>query len=402
MKVLQRKGDKVLFLTWDGPDVNYLENLFAPIFSKLHRDYEYEFHIVQFIWANPLKLEKRKKLLQERGIFYSAIKLSGKSSVFDLLWVKFWHIRKLHRYVRKHRIGVIMPRAVTSLFLAKSLVKKYRLKLVWDVDGFPLDERVDFDGLSPLGFRYRFFRDQEFLGFYLAHSLICRSVRAKEVIAARAGAGFQVSKVFVVNNGIFEPLEVNNANPKPTGYNSNMLVYVGSVGPQYRMGDVLSVFRMVLKGIPEVRLSLLTYQVGEVHRLVEKHFSDLKPYLIIKTVEAAEIMQELGTASIGFSFRQQTFSMRGVAPIKVAEYLSAGLSIIYTPGTGDLDDVLEGQPFAFPLPDVDTVDRRCLIDWVCRQLGGQNGTVVKRFAENQFSLQQTADVYHQALQYAQG
>ena len=47
----------VLFVSWDGPQVNYLESLFAPIFMRL-RSYGYKFHVVHFTWAQPERLSR--------------------------------------------------------------------------------------------------------------------------------------------------------------------------------------------------------------------------------------------------------------------------------------------------------------------------------------------------------
>ena len=41
---------RVLFVTWDGPQVSYLEGLFLPIFKAL-AERGYLFHVLQFTWG---------------------------------------------------------------------------------------------------------------------------------------------------------------------------------------------------------------------------------------------------------------------------------------------------------------------------------------------------------------
>ncbi len=38
----------ILFITWDGPQVSYLESLFVPIFRKLEERCGAHFHVLQF------------------------------------------------------------------------------------------------------------------------------------------------------------------------------------------------------------------------------------------------------------------------------------------------------------------------------------------------------------------
>jgi hypothetical protein len=41
---------RVLFITWDGPHLTYLESLFLPILAGL-RDHGFEFDVLQFTWG---------------------------------------------------------------------------------------------------------------------------------------------------------------------------------------------------------------------------------------------------------------------------------------------------------------------------------------------------------------
>lgn len=387
---------KVLFVTWDGADVMYLENLFAPVFFGLQERYGYEFHIIQFTNADDAKLRQRKSDLSQRGLRYSGIGVSRRSPLGGILTAKYWHLYTVKRYVETHGIEILMPRAVNSFFIIKSLVKKSSVKLVFDADGFPLDERVDFAGLSPKSWRYRFFRDVEFSGFHRADSILCRSQKAKEIIVSRAGAGFDSQKVVVINNGTFVPL----ASESPKGTNRvPTLIYAGSVGPQYMLDEMIGTFGMVLAAYPDARFRLLTFRVEEIRAYVSDNFPRLSPSIEIKSVPAEKVMEELKSADIALSFRKSSFSMQSVAPIKIAEYLGAGLSVLYTSGTGDVDGILGHQPFAFRMDFAQGVEPKPFLDWVKEQIERDYSQDVCRFASKVFSLQETVDLYHRAMQY---
>lgn len=385
----------ILFVTWDGPDVNYLEALFAPIFAALQQRYGYRIHIAQFTTASATKIQARKAYFGKLQIPYLPIPLSGRSVLWDLVISRLWHTHKLSRYIRQNRIAVLMPRAVTSLFLTKKLIQQHRLRLIWDADGFPLDERVDFASLSALSLRYRFFRDQEFQGFHLAHAMICRSEKAKHIIQARAGASFDPKKVFVIANGTISSLE----KPAPVRASETLeLVYAGSTGPQYQIPLLLGLVASLLPLLPQLRLTLITYQPEKLRNLLEMQYPQLRAITTLTSLPAEEVPEALRTAHIGVAFRTPTFSMQGVAPIKVSEYLAAGLSILYTQGTGDLDTLLEGLPFAYRITSESAPDIPGLALWIQQQAAGKHREAIATFAESTFGLEKTVNLYHQALQ----
>ena len=58
--------ERLLFITWDGPQVSYLEGLFFPILKGLKP--RYEIHVVQFTWGEAGHLEKMKALFESNGM----------------------------------------------------------------------------------------------------------------------------------------------------------------------------------------------------------------------------------------------------------------------------------------------------------------------------------------------
>jgi len=388
---------KVLFLTWDGAEVNYLENLFAPIFIKLREIYGYEFHIIQFTYADDSRILQRKSDLLKMGLPYTGFQVNTSSLLKSMLKAKLWDVLFIKKYIKTHQIEVLMPRAVNSFFIIQSLIKYSSLKLVFDADGFPLDERVDFSGLSPLSWRYKFFRNVEFLGFHRADAILCRSKNAKEIIASRAGSGFDQKKVFVINNGTYVPAAIQIEERKRE--KSLTLVYAGSLGPQYMLDEMIGTFGLIWNKYSQARFKILTFKVEEIKNYIHQKFPQLYSFIEVKSVPSESVIHELKKADIALSFRKSSFSMLGVAPIKIAEYLGAGLSMIFTSGIGDMDELLTGQPFTFRRSTEIGSDSGPLLNWVSDQIEKDYQEGVLQFAKKHFSLHQTVEFYHQAIQY---
>ena len=62
---------RILFVTWDGPQVNYLESLFLPIFKRLE-DHNVFFDILQFRWGDPSLAATIERQCSSLGIGYRA------------------------------------------------------------------------------------------------------------------------------------------------------------------------------------------------------------------------------------------------------------------------------------------------------------------------------------------
>jgi glycosyltransferase involved in cell wall biosynthesis len=387
------KNKNILFITWDGPHVKYLETLFFPIFQKLQEDYGYSFHIIQFIWDAKEVVKIRTRLFESAGMKYKAIPVNRRFPKLGLILAKLTGAVFIAKYIRHHQISVLMPRATTSMGIVKGIAKKTGVKLLFDADGFSQDERVDFNGLSKDSIQYKLYRKTEQRGFQEASSIICRSEKAKKIIVERAGISFDPSKVFVVHNGTFVPKLEKNGEKKQIC----SLVYAGSIGPQYRFEDMIRIYQQVKSEFPAARLTILTVQKADAVNLLQKSFPGLENEVVIKSVSADSVYGELCKHDIGISLRQEAFSMLGVAPIKVSEYLAAGLGIIYSPGIGDLDDILREKPFAYcwkGFPENDSLNH-----WVEKQLKEDFKVEILSLASTWFSLDKTVQIYNQALQY---
>jgi hypothetical protein len=57
-----------------------------------------------------------------------------------------------------------------------------------------------------------------------------------------------------------------------------------------------------------------------------------------------EIPSYLSVADIAFAIREPKFSMQGVAPIKLGEYLLMGIPTIASAGIGDTEQILKNIP----------------------------------------------------------
>jgi glycosyltransferase involved in cell wall biosynthesis len=213
----------------------------------------------------------------------------------------------------------------------------------FDADGLPLEERVDFAGMNPRGLEFRWLKRVERVMTQRSDAVLVRSERAIPFLTDDPAD----SRFHVVTNGR-DPGRFALATPEDRvrrrqewGVDEQgvVLAYAGSLGPQYCLPEMLSLFEKVLLHQPGSVLLLLTGN-PEAVKGVPAH---LEHRLIVRRLPASEVASYLGAADIGLALREPRPSMQGVFPIKLGEYLLCGLPVIATAGIGDTRQLLGDQ-----------------------------------------------------------
>lgn len=298
----------LLFITWDGPQTSYMEGLFMPIFHEIAKSEEVNFHVIQFTWADQKKIEEVKKAAEKLGIRYTAFPVYKKpvASIGSFLTL-FTSSQKIEKYIRENKIDIVMPRSTFPAFMVNKIRKSFEGKIIFDADGLPIEERVDFAGLKRNSFLYKFLKSAETKMLKKADAVITRSQKALDIHVQTIGEQHRPKFSVVFNGRDAEKFKFNEewrrAARKELGVDDELLfVYAGSLGPQYCMDEMLEIFRtsestkfLILTGNPE---------------FAEKHIPEnLRERIEVKKVPSDEVPYWLNAGDIAFGLRQPTYSM---------------------------------------------------------------------------------------------
>lgn len=396
----------VLFITWDGPQVCYLESLFLPIFKRL-AERGYAFHILQFTWAGNAQKCALKKIAEEQGCSYRCVSVLRWPVGAGSLMTAFWGSWQVRRAIRELGIDIVMPRS-TLPALAATLALRHipGVGLLFDADGLPHDERVDFGNWSPDGIAYRLLRDIEALATRRAKAVLTRSTKAIDILIARGGAGIDSAKFHVVTNGRDEKVFRPSLNGERLAVRRGLgiedtaplLAYVGSMGAQYCGREMLEFFRLVRYRRKDARLLLLTGSPDQADGLLSE-FEDVRSSCHVRRLPPDEVPRFLGACDLGLALRRPSFSMQAVAPIKLGEYLLCGLPVLATRAIGDTDELVTDR-VGHSLHTMSLGELEGAAEWflhtVLPDAGGFRGRCRDVGLQN-FSLTATVDVYANAL-----
>lgn len=348
---------KILFISWDSDQTNYMENLFFPIFSGLQKELDCQFFVLQFSWAETREVNRINALAQEFQITFQQQPVRRKPHpVLGSLLTKQLGQNVIKRMVAKHGITHLMPRSTMPAMMVNSIfkwAKKRNLKIVFDADGLPIQERVDYAGLKENSLQYHWLKKAETKLLKQADLVLIRSVLAKDVHLQNIGQAHK-DKFFKVSNGrIKSRFKPDPALREQIRKELNVLphamlwLYSGSIGPQYLLSEMLQLFDSYHIHHPESKFLFL---IRNPTFLAEAIPSRLKHAIILKSVSYEFLPAYYAAADIGVNLRKPAPSLVGIAPIKVSEYLLAGLPIISSRGIGDLDEMIGEESYCFMYP----------------------------------------------------
>lgn len=394
----------VLFIAWDGPQQSYLESLFFPIQARL-RDHGFQFHVMQFSWGDGQQAIARAA--EQVGIAYQREVIVRRPKQLATAAAVGLGALAIRRYVARHDIDVVMPRSTIPAAMTLLATRGIDARIVFDADGFMPDERVDFAGWRPTGVSYRIFRDVEAQMLRRANAVITRTARAKEILVARAGAGTDPSKIFVIPNGkdadLFRPFDADTRRDvrRTLGLATDapLIAYVGSWGPQYYPARMFQIFDAIRRQRSDAHMLVLTGQTEEAHQSAMQAGAEMTA-LTIKRAAPDAVARYLAASDVGLALRESTFSQRGVSPIKVSEYLLCGVPLITNAGIGDLDAQLGAHGLGHLLEGTSDAETTAAAGWFVEHALAQREllrTQCRARGVELFGLKACVDAYARAL-----
>ncbi len=395
---------KILFVSWDGPQVTYLEGLFLPIFSAL-RAHGIEFHVLQFTWADRSSIQRTRAVYEAAGVGYQSVRVWRRPKALGAVLTAWWGARQIARAIRRFGIEAVMPRSILPAFATLLARGIGSTPIVFDADGLAIDERVDFAGESTLTLRYRAMREIEVEAVRRAAVVLTRTARAAGVLHARAGAGTSADKFHVVGNGRdpnqFHPFDQTARERVRTRLGipleAPLLVHAGSLGEQYCPTQMLQLFASVLRRRSDARLLVLSRDGESLLKLAVQMGLPAGALTVI-ALQSEQVPEYLACADFGLALRMPGFSMQGVAPIKLGEYLLCGVPVVVSNviANAELIDATTGMR----IDGVESAALEQAADWIADKVLQDRDGFRQRcisLGRASFSLEQSVQAYVGAL-----
>lgn len=120
-----------------------------------------------------------------------------------------------------------------------------------------------------------------------------------------------------------------------------LIIYSGTTAPYQHLEDLtLPFLKVLVNKRPDFKVVLITPEPEIMQQLV-KPFNFPETSLVIDSLPQNQVAEALSAGDAGVLIRKPTLVNKVSQPVKVAEYLLAGLPIIFENGTGGIPNDLE-------------------------------------------------------------
>lgn len=321
---------RILFVSWEGPQTFYLRTVFLPLFRELNNR-GYFIHVLNFTWGNSPKPTSILHETDESNITIREINVWKTPKGIEALFIPLAATRAVISAATEWKIDLLVARSIIPAFIVLLTHKRLGLPIIYDSDGLPVDERLDFSPHKSSKVVAFVLRLIEFAILNHAKVVLSRTVEGSETLRARAGssseeAKFRLAQYPLIGQELNKSLIPKKSPPRKSG--ALEFCYLGSIGLQYRVGEILDlVVNLREKGL-DASLAVFTRDVGRLVELMESRGLAAPSWVKVEELQRASLHQRLAQFDAGFSFRQVHFSTRGVSPLKINDYLLAGLPVI--------------------------------------------------------------------------
>ncbi|MEN3336001.1 MAG: hypothetical protein V7641_5366 [Blastocatellia bacterium] len=304
-------------------------------------------------WHDGERARRRelKRRLANDGIHWHALTYHKRPSLLATAYDVLLGILHGMWLMLRHRLSVVHARAHVPGVMGLVLQAALRRKLIFDLRGQMAEEYVDNGVWSTGSLPFRLVKAAERALLRRADRIVVLTEKLRARLLEGAEARALAQKITVIPCCTDLSLYDGSAREaKPTG--PLTLVYAGSLGGRYLLGEMIEFFKRLRDQRPGSRFLLLTRASrAQVERAFDERGVEGGAYSIISAAPA-QVPALLGTADIAISFIRQSDAVAGMSPTKTGEYLAAGLPVVSTAG-GDTDGILQSNSAGIVVDELD-------------------------------------------------
>jgi glycosyltransferase involved in cell wall biosynthesis len=292
-----------------------------------------------------------QQLFDAAGIRWTRVHYRNKPSIIGPALTQALMKKAACRLVKTEGIRLIHCRSFPPALIAFRLKQALGVKYIFDFRDFYADGGMrKTRGLAWL--LYRRFKQLEAPMIQNADKVVCLTERAQEVLidwymrdVTNAAGRFQVIPCCAdfshFNLTRLSTAEIAHAREKARLQLSDfVLLYLGSLGPDYLLPQMLGLFRQVLAVKPNARFLFVSNNGKE---LVDNE-CDLqgisRDRIRFVSADRNEVPSFIALADISVVFIQPDISKVGCSPTKLAELFACNVPVVANSGVGDLDSII--------------------------------------------------------------
>jgi glycosyltransferase involved in cell wall biosynthesis len=342
---------KALYLSYDGMcDPLGASQVLPYLFGLARRGHRIT--LISFEKAERTEGERDavRKACEEAGISWHPLPYHRRppvlSTIYDVAALQRLAIR-LHR---RERFDLVHCRGYVTALVGLALKRRMGVSFLFDMRGFWADERREsgsWNQANPI-FRsvYRYFKRRERDFWDEADQMISLTESARDAIAESDPSAAPIAVIpCCVDFELFRP-----PNPKARasaraalgiGASERVLVYIGSLGGNYMLGEMLDLYRAYRQRHGAAKFLFVTHTPESLIRSAAARKKLPGNEMVVRAASRAEVPMLTAAADEGISFIEAVSSKRAASPTKLGEMLALNIPVITNAGVGDVDRIID-------------------------------------------------------------
>jgi glycosyltransferase involved in cell wall biosynthesis len=337
----------VLYITHNGITDHIGQSQIAPYCMALAKR-GYRLHIVSAEKpGRDALIDRYRALFDECGIAWSFVTYHNSPPLLS----QFYDIVQMRRLAfgiaERERPKLVHCRSYLPIGIGRAIKRRMGAKLLIDFRHFWVEAGLED---SPYPFVYRAFKRREPRYFAAADHVVALTRRAARILqqwypSDEGDAHYTVIPCcadfehFDTRKVSAERIEALRA---ALGFDRQapVLLYLGSIGPDYLVEEMMQLFREMLHLRSDARFLFVSNNGQERIEAVRQTMDIPKEAVRFVTSARDDVPAYLALSDLSVFFYRADLSRAGCSPTKLAELMAANIPVIGNTGVGDLDEIL--------------------------------------------------------------
>lgn len=260
-----------------------------------------------------------------------------RSLLFNLFAIQFYYF-----YIRfKYSIRYVYVRSFWPLFIGLLTFLNLPPRYIYDLRGDIIDE----SSRSSTSFRSQFFVFLESLALSRAHHITSVSSPLSILVRNRSSLSYLPTVIPCCVNSKINTFNSSFRRSFRSDYcysdDDIVFVYSGGLSDYQMISPMLFIWRYFLHNFPAVKFMFLTNASQSDLYTKYGDLDDFQDRISLFKLDHRDVFSVLTCADIGFLLRETRPLNICASPVKFAQYLSAGLSVVSSPSIGDISSCIQ-------------------------------------------------------------
>ena len=294
-----------------------------------------------------------QQLMDKHGIDWQPLLFHTKPPFVAKLYDQYQLQNRAIQLHRKKQFAWVHCRSYVAAMVGEELKQKTGIKMLFDMRGFWVDERVEggmWNLKNPLyQLAYRYYKHRETQLIQSADAIVVLTQRAKNEIETWASWQAKKAPITVIPcSADFDHFTIATSAQKQATRqelkippNSLVISYLGSIGTWYMLDEMLDFFSQLRRTYSDAILLLVSPDsASNLMHKAHQHKIDTTALRIVSATRQ-QVPYYMAASDINLFFIRNSYAKQASSPVKLGEVLAMGIPIITNSGIGDVDTIVQ-------------------------------------------------------------